>query len=91
MITLIVVFTELWVLYMSLDKFLLAVESRDLSQADKCNIRVSSFTKLCDGSRTVNYTKKNYFALGNLVKLMFWSISSFKNFQLSFSQFFGER
>ena len=28
---------------MSFDKFLLAVESRDLSQADKSNIRVSSF------------------------------------------------
>ena len=32
-----------------LDKFLLAVESPDLSQADKSNIRVSSFPKLCDG------------------------------------------
>ena len=31
------------VLYMSFDKFLLAVESRDLSQADKSIIRVSSF------------------------------------------------
>ena len=30
-----------WVLYMSFDKFLLAVESRDLSQADKSMIRVS--------------------------------------------------
>ena len=37
------------VLYMSFDKFLLAVESRDLSQADKSNIRVSSFPKLCNG------------------------------------------
>ena len=37
------------VLYMSSDKFLLAVESRDLSQADKSNIRVSSFPNLCDG------------------------------------------
>jgi len=37
------------VLYMSFDKFLLAVESRDLSQADKSNIRVSSIPKLCDG------------------------------------------
>ena len=36
------------VLYMSFDKFLLAVESRDISQADKSNIRVSSFPKLCD-------------------------------------------
>ena len=31
---------------MSFDKFLLAVESRDLSQADKSIIRVSSFPKL---------------------------------------------
>ena len=37
------------VLYMSFDKFLLAVESRDLSQTDKSNIRVSSFPKLGDG------------------------------------------
>ena len=34
------------VLYMSFDKLLLAVESRDLSQADKSIIRVSSFPKL---------------------------------------------
>ena len=33
------------VLYMSFDRFLLAVESRDLSQADKSLIRVSSFPK----------------------------------------------
>ena len=32
-----------WVLYMSFDRFLLAVESRDLSQVDKSIIRVSSF------------------------------------------------
>ena len=31
------------VLYMCFDKFLLAVESRDLSQADKSIIMVSSF------------------------------------------------
>ena len=37
------------VLYMSSDRFLLAVESLDLSQADKSNIRVYSFPKLCDG------------------------------------------
>ena len=34
------------VLYMSFDRFLLAVESRDLSQADKIIIRVSSFSIL---------------------------------------------
>jgi hypothetical protein len=37
------------VLYMSLDKFILAVESRDLSQADKSIIRESSFPKMSDG------------------------------------------
>ena len=36
-------------LYMSFDRFLLAVESRDLSQADKSIIRVSSFPNLSDG------------------------------------------
>ena len=40
------------VLYMSFDKFLLAVESRDLSQADKRIIRVSSFPSWVMGSRT---------------------------------------
>ena len=34
------------VLYMSFDRFLLAVESRDLSQADKSLIRMSPFPKL---------------------------------------------
>ena len=34
------------VVYMSFDKFLLAVESCDLSQADKSIIRVSSFPKV---------------------------------------------
>ena len=43
---------QAWVLYMSFDKFLLAVESRDLSQADKGIIRVSSFPKLVMGSKT---------------------------------------
>ena len=43
---------------MSFDKFRLAVEPSDLSQADKSKKGVSSFLKLCDGSRTVNYTKK---------------------------------
>ena len=37
------------ILYMSFDKFLLAVESRDLSQADKSIIGMSSFPKLSDG------------------------------------------
>ena len=37
------------VLYMSFDRFILSVESHDLSQADKSNIRVSLFPKLSDG------------------------------------------
>ena len=37
------------VLYISFDRFLLAVESRDLSQAGKRIIRVYSFPKLNDG------------------------------------------
>ena len=37
------------VLYMSFDRFFWAVESRDLSQADKIIIRVSSFAKLSNG------------------------------------------
>ena len=36
------------VLYMSFDKFILAVESCDLSQADKSYIEVSSFQNLSD-------------------------------------------
>ena len=37
------------VLYMSFDKFILAFESRGLSQADKSMIRLSSFPKVSDG------------------------------------------
>ena len=36
----------MWLLHMCFDRFLLAVESRDLSQADKSVIRVSSFSIL---------------------------------------------
>ena len=66
---------------MSFDRFLLAVESRDLSQADKSNIRVSFFQSCVMGSRIVDYTKENYLSHVNLAKLMFWSILSFKNLQ----------
>ena len=38
--------SETSVLYMSFDRFLLAVESRDLSQAEKSIIRVSTFSIL---------------------------------------------
>ena len=67
------------VLYMSYDKFLLTVESRDLSQAI---IQVSSFPKLFLNNKVYSYTKNNYLALGNLAKVMFWSILSFKNLQV---------
>ena len=81
---------------MSFDKFLLAVESCDLSQADKSIIRVSSFPKLFLNDKIYSYApQKNYLALDNLAKLMFWSILRLKNLQdwkvnifLSFS---GER
>ena len=36
---------------MSFDRFLLAVESRDLSQAEKFFMRVSSFPKMSDGQQ----------------------------------------
>ena len=64
---------------MSFDKFLLADESRDLSQADKSIIRVSSFPKPFLKDKIYSYTKKNCLALGSLAKLMFWSILTFKN------------
>ena len=63
---------------MSFDKFPLAVESRDLFQADKSIIRVSSFPKLFLNDKIYRYTKKNYLALGNLAKLTFWTILSLK-------------
>ena len=66
---------------MSFDKFFLGVESRDLSQADKSIIRVSSFPELFLNNKIYSYTKKNYLAPGNLAKLMFWIILSFKNLQ----------
>ena len=40
---------------MSLDKFLLAVESRDQSQDDKNIIRVSSFPKLSFSDKIYSY------------------------------------
>ena len=46
---------------MSFDKILLAVESRNLSQADKSSIRVSSFPKLLLNDKTYSYTKKKLF------------------------------
>ena len=62
---------------MSFDRFLLAVESRDLSQADK---RVSSIPLSFLNDKIYSHTKKTtWLYLSNLAKLMFWSILSFKN------------
>ena len=46
---------------MSFDKFLLAVESRDLSQADKSIIRVSYLLKLFLNDKIYNYSQKILF------------------------------
>ena len=59
---------------MSFDRFLLAAESRDLSQADKSIIRVSSFsifTKLQFlNDQNYSYTKK---------KLFIWYLAIWQN------------
>ena len=34
-------------------------------------------------TKMYNYTKKSHLALGNLAKLVFWSILSFKNGKVS--------
>jgi hypothetical protein len=77
---------------MSFDRFLLAVESRDLSQADESIIRVSSFSILQNFNfwmiKFTEITKKNYLALGNLAKLIFWSILFARLKSKHFSQFF---
>ena len=46
---------------MSFDNFLLAVESRDLSQADKSIIRLSFFPKLFFNNKVYSYTQNNYY------------------------------
>ena len=61
------------------------VESRDLSQADKSNTWVSSFFEWNEWFFFIILQKKNYLALGNLAKLMFWSILIFSLSFLSFS------
>ena len=48
---------------MSFDKFLLAVESLDLSQADKRIVSVSSFQKLVQNVKIYSYTKKTIWHL----------------------------
>jgi hypothetical protein len=81
-----------WVLYMSFDRFLLAVESRDLSQADKKIIRVSSFSIL----QTFNFWMIKFtviqiktiwhFAIGVLVSFIIQKLARLKS--KHFSQFF---
>ena len=61
---------------MSFDRFLLDVESRDLSQADKILIRVSFFPKLSDGQQ------KLFFCLSKLVLVLLMFQRVFLNFPL---------
>ena len=74
---------------MSFAKFLLAVESRDLSQADKSIIIVSSYSILQNFNFwMIEFTvipKKNYLAHGDLI-LSFKNLQDWKvNIFLSFS------
>ena len=76
---------------MCFDRFLMAFESCDLSQADKSIIRVSTFPKLFLNDKFQLYPKKPF---GTLAKL-FWSIYHSKVSKLKkltvFSVFSGER
>ena len=54
---------------MSFDKFLFAVESHDLSQADKSIIRVSSLPKLFLKYKIYSYTKKKLFGTWQFGKI----------------------
>ena len=79
------------VLYMSFEKFLLAVESRDLSQADKSIIRVSSFPKLFLKDKIYSYAKKNIgtWQFGKIDVLAHFIIHKFARLKSKhFSQFF---
>ena len=80
-------FLELTEVYMSFDKFLLAVESRDLSQADKSikSVFFFNFTKIQFlNDKIYSYTKKKLFGTWQFVKMQDWKVNIF----LSFS---GER
>ena len=79
------------VLYMSFDKFLLAVESRDLSQADKSIIWLSSVTSWVMGSRNLNYTKKTIWHLAIWQNWCFWQFHHSKEKINICLSFFGER
>ena len=54
---------------MSFDRFLLAFESRDLSQADKRIIRVSSFPSFHLSMITYIYTQKRLFGTWQFGKI----------------------
>ena len=77
------------VLYMSFDKFLLAVESRDLSQADKSIVRVSSFPKLFLNNKIYSYGTSQSDKIDVLAYFIIRNLQDWKvNILLSFS---GER
>ena len=80
------------VLYMSFDKFLLAVESRDLSQADKSIIRVSSFPSFNLWMINYSYTQKKLFGtwqFGKIDVLVNFITQKFQRLKSKhFSQFF---
>ena len=72
---------------MCFDRVLLAVESRDLSQADKSVIRVSSFQMNETNDKIYKHTKKTYLVLCNFAKVpsSFFGYNcnlSFKNWSL---------
>ena len=75
-------------LHMCFERFLLAFESRDLSQADKRITRVSSFPSFNFWMINYSYTQKSYLALwqncfGQFITQKFPSLKS-----KQFSQFF---
>jgi hypothetical protein len=80
------------VLYMSLDRFLLAVESRDLSQADKSITKGVFFPKLEFLNDKLQLYPKNQFGswqfgkIDVLVNFIIQKFASLKSKQ--FSQFF---
>ena len=71
--------------YMCFDKFLFWVESRDLSQADKSNTRVSSFFEWNEWFFFYNFTKKKLFGTWKFGKI---DVLINFNFFPQFSQFF---
>ena len=77
---------------MSFDRVLLADESRDLSQADKSFIRVSSFPKLFLNDKIYSYTKKKLFGtwqFGKIDVLVNFIIQKIARLKIKqYSQFF---